>query len=229
MAMNGNVALMDWDNTIRSGWTIRDWAGHLKNNGLIPAHTPVEVEAGIERYATGTWTYARMAEAVLEALASGLKGQSSKLVAAQALIFVRADSRLFPFAKSLLSALAARGMSLVVISGAPQEVLDAAASYYGLSEVHGTTFDIRNGTYVGTVSENRATKAGKHEAATILLGKSRAFVAIGDSEADLPLLEKARLSVIVGDRKFARTVPNSFFLQPDDTDISSILQAIDAC
>ena len=227
--MNGKTALMDWDNTMRAGWTIRDWAGHLENSGLIPAHTPVEVEAGIKRYATGAWTYARMAEAVLDALAAGLKGQSVALIAAEALVFVQGDSRLFPFSEALLSALAARGMSLVVISGAPQEVLDAAASFYGLSEVHGTTFDVREGRYVGTVNQNRATAAGKRAATAALLGDSRASVAIGDSEADLPLLEKGKVSVVVGDSELARTVPNSLLLQTDDTDISPILKAIDAC
>lgn len=228
--MNDNIALIDWDNTVRAGWTVRDWTLHLRGMDLVPARTSADVESIIERYNAGIWTYARMAEAVLQALADGLRGQSAGEVAAQAPVFIQRDQTgLYPFAKSLFAALGERGIDLVVISGAPEEVLSAAAQHYGLAHTHGTKFDIRDGRYLGTVAVNRATEAGKQDAVAPLLGNSPVCIAAGDSEADLPLLENARLSLVVGDPALASKLPNSLLIQPYDPDISTILRALDQC
>jgi HAD superfamily phosphoserine phosphatase-like hydrolase len=226
--VKGKLALIDWDNTVRPGWTIRDWARHLESLDLVSESTTASVDAIIEQYSAGHLSYEQMAEAVLQALADGLRGQSATLVAAQAPRFIENDkTHLYPFAKSLFAALSERGISLVIISGAPEEVLDAAALRYGLADIHGSTFEIRDGRYLGTIKINRASKAEKRNAVVTLLGKSSAFIAVGDSDADLPLLENSRLSLVVDSPQLASKVPNSLLIKPYDPDISAILNAMD--
>lgn len=223
------AALMDWDNTIRPGWTIQDWARHLRGQDLVGAETVTNVEGVIERYAAGHCTYTAMANSVLKALAEGLKGQSAAAVATQAQAFVERDrGNLYPFADEALRELRARGLSLIVISGAPEEVLDAAAREYGFAQVRGSVFDVHDGEYVGSVGQNRATVEGKEAAVASLLAGRVAALAIGDSEADMPLLEQARVKIIVGDRELAERVPDSLLIQPEDPDTSALLDAVDA-
>ncbi|HMI82019.1 MAG TPA: HAD-IB family phosphatase [Solirubrobacterales bacterium] len=224
----GRVALMDWDNTIRQGWTIRDWTLHLEGCGLVPAETLRDVDEVIDNYAAKQCTYTEMANTVLRALASGLKGQSAAVVADQAPSFIKGDrGNFYPFAAEALRELRARGLSLVVVSGAPEEVLDAAAEEYGFAKVRGSVLDVSEGRYVGTVKKNRAVVEGKQAALGSLLGEQVAALAIGDSEADLPLLERARLKIVVGDRELAARVPGSLFIEPLDPDISPLLNAVD--
>jgi HAD superfamily phosphoserine phosphatase-like hydrolase len=226
--MNHKLALIDWDNTARPGWTIRDWALYLENLTLVKPRTSSNVEAIIEQYNNGRLPYAEMAEQVLQALADGLRGQSAALIADQARSFIDHDkAELFPFARNLFSALTDRGVSLVVISGAPEEVLNAAAMRYGLDDIHGTTFEVRDGHYAGTIKVNRASRVGKRNAVVALVGESPASIAIGDSEADLPLLENSKLSLVVDNPELASMVPNSLLIKPYDSDISAILAAVD--
>lgn len=220
---------MDWDNTIRRGWTIRDWALHLENRGLVSKETVANVEAILKRYALGRCTYPVMANTVLEAMARGLRGQSAAAIAAQAPLFVEGDrDNLYPFAPAALRELRARGLELVVVSGAPEEVLDAAAQEYGFSEIYGSAFDVRNDEYIGTVARNRATVEGKIDVVGLLFDDEGAELAIGDSEADLPLLERARLKIVVGNPKLARQVPGGLWIEPENPDIAPLLNAVDA-
>jgi phosphoserine phosphatase len=224
----GRVALMDWDNTIRRGWTIRDWARYLVGQDLLQDRTVSEVESVLERHAAGRCSYTVMADTVLQRFAEGLEGQSVDAVLAQAPSFIAGDRyRFYPFAEEALGELRARGLSLLVISGAPEEVLNAAATRYGFTEVRGSVFDVQNGAYVGTVKQNRATVRGKRDAIAPLLGDRIAALAMGDSEADMPLLERAHLKVVVGDRDLARRVPESIFLEPHQADISDLLEAVE--
>jgi phosphoserine phosphatase len=225
----GRVALMDWDNTIRRGWTIRDWAHHLVKEDLLLSQTVSDVEAVLGRYTAGRCSYTEMADTVLQTFAEGLEGQSAAAVAAQAPSFIEGDRyRFYPFAEEALDGFRARGLSLLVISGAPEEVLDAAASRYGFTEVRGSVFDVKDGVYVGTVKLNRATVGGKGAAIAPLLGNALATLAMGDSEADMPLLERAHLKIIVGDRALASKIPESIFVEPDHADIPALLEAVDA-
>jgi phosphoserine phosphatase len=229
MSAMRRVALMDWDNTIRQGWTIRDWACYLAEQNLLQAEAVSNVEGVIERYTAGHCGYTQMANTVLKVFAEGLRGQSADAVAAQAPSFIEEDGdRLFPFAEEALHEFRARGLALIVISGAPEEVLDAAARQYGFAEVRGSVFNVKDGEYVGTVKHNRATVGGKETAIAPLLGTALAVLAIGDSEADIPLLEQARVKVIVGDRELAKKIPDSIFVEPRLSDISSLLEAVDA-
>lgn len=220
---------MDWDNTLRRGWTIRDWSLHLGDQNLVTSGTVDHVEDVLRRYSEGRCNYTEMANSVLKAFAEGLRGQSVSAVAAQAPVFIKRDqANFYPFATEILNELRARGLSLIVVSGAPQEVLDAAAQEYGFAKVRGSVFDVRDGEYVGTVCQNRATVQGKRAVLAPLLGDRVAVLAIGDSEADMPLLERARLKIIVGDRELAETVPGSLFIEPQSPEIAPLLNAVDS-
>jgi phosphoserine phosphatase len=222
------LALLDWDNTVRPGWTIRDWTYHLEKSNLVPASARSSVDAAIERYSIGEMEYAQMADEVLQALAIGLRGQSASLVAAQAPSFVESDRKcLYPFVRPLFDALSERGISLVIISGAPEEVLSAAAVQYELDGIHGTTFDIQNGHYLGTVKVNRSLAPQKQQTVSELVEGPPALIAIGDSDADLPLLESSQLSLVVDNPGLAGRVPNGLLIRPYEADIAMILRELD--
>ncbi len=222
------LALVDWDNTVRPGWTVRDWTYHLEKASLVPTSARTSVDEAIERYSIGEIEYAQMAQEVLQALATGLKDQSASLVAAQAPSFVEHDRiRLYPFVQPLFEALSERGVSLVVISGAPEEVLNAAAAQYELDGIHGTTFDIQDGHYLGTVKVNQALEPQKRQTVSALVDGPPALIAIGDSDADLPLLESSQLSLVVDNPDLAGRVPNGMLIRPYETDIATILLKLD--
>ena len=223
------IALLDWDNSLRQGWILVDWTAKLAETALLPETTLDQVRGVMDRYKDGGLSYGDFALAIPGLVAQGLRGASIEKVAASALEFVRDDPvGVRGFARPLLQALRDRSIASIVVSGAPQEILDACAACYGLDAVYGTTFGERLGHYSGEVMVNRAIASEKTIVVDQLVRDGhRVVMALGDSEADLPLLTAAELPIIVGDGMLAADIPNGMSFDPAESDIASILQKLD--
>ena len=160
--------------------------------------------------------------------AAGLRGARIVQIRRHARDFVAQDSvGLRPFALQLFAALRERSVGLTLVSGAPQEILDALCARYEISSAFGTVFATREGVYLGTVETNRALREGKQKVVDSL--KERPLhieLAVGDSESDLPLLSAARVAVVVGANSFQTHLEDSVSLLSDTVDISSVIERL---
>jgi HAD superfamily phosphoserine phosphatase-like hydrolase len=108
-------------------------------------------------------------------------------------VWAQARGELFPFVLPLTDFLRNLGFRVLVISGSPQEVVDALARHIGAHTAWGSTFELRDSIFTGTLGNCPGMVGGKvrilreHMMDTpIDLNES---VAIGDSITDRDLFE----------------------------------------
>jgi phosphoserine phosphatase len=228
LAATTPIALLDWDNSMRAGWALIDWAERLAADALIPSQTFRDLRAADQRRRDGLLSYAAFARFAAQTFAGGIERLEVATAESHARRFVEEETvGLYPFALTLLSALSTRAIGAVVVSGAPSEILEASRERYGLAATYGTVFGQRDGIYSGNVDLNRSFRAEKQAIVAELLPDDRRVpLAVGDSESDLPLLERADLPVVVDDLPLSRLLPGSVVVDPTRSDISSVLEQL---
>jgi phosphoserine phosphatase len=227
---NGRVAVLDWDNSLRDGWLILDWAEQLCSDGLFPPSVRQGLLCLLADYEIGRLSYDHLAEAMPKLFAGGLAGHAVDQIASHAERFVARDRvGLRPFARGLLLALNERQIPRIFVSGAPQELLSALLKRHCAAEAFGTVFGHAHGAYTGVVITSRASQRAKRLVADELgRRRLRIVIAVGDSSADIPLLAAADVPVVVGDRDLADTIEGSFFLDAQTGDINAVLERLDS-
>jgi phosphoserine phosphatase len=201
------IAVADWDNTMRRGFTMSDWVSFLAVRDLFPAATADRIRSGVAAYQAGESSYQVLAETVTELYAAGLAGQGVAAVATASHDFVRADEQnLYRFVRPMMRRLRELGLPLIVVSGCPTEPLRAYGDQLEISEVYGLAVRRAGGRYLPTLDLNPTLAEEKSKVVAELAARAQIALALGDSAADLPLLEAAANRVLVGDLELPRPV-----------------------
>jgi phosphoserine phosphatase len=191
----GRIALLDWDNSLHDGYTMGPWL-HALARDEREADVARRFDAALAAYEAGTMAYDAFA-GLAETLYTGLAdGRSVAEVRAIAERFVR-DDPLRPGTPQLVDALLAAGIRPVLISGAPIEVLSAHAAALGFAarDVTGWQLEQRGDVYVGRLASGNTAQGGAK--ATLVeqrvAGGDQVMLGLGDSPADRPLVDAARI------------------------------------
>jgi len=197
---------MDWDNTLRRGFTISDWAGYLVQHGVFDQTAHRGILDAVAAYADGELRYEELSYRAPSLYAEGLRGQDVQHVAELAEEFVISDEHnLFPFAKPLLWKLYQAGINIVVISGCPVEVLNAYSGRLPWGQVFGVTVGARGNRYRSNLITNPAGIESKRQIVDQLGYRSKVTVAFGDSNSDLPLFDASQWKVVVDNQDLFRS------------------------
>lgn len=218
------VVLADWDNTLRAGFTVTAWAEFLAGRGLFSA-LPTIVEL-FDRFRNDTsYDYEIFCEEMAATYADGLAGQSRGGVLAAAASFVQVDAQhLFGFARSLCEFFVERQLSVIVLSGAPEEPLTEYASTLGFELAGALRLEVEEGLYTGNVIENCGLSNTKHDAVVRVSTTNDVVIALGDSLSDMPLLDAARVGFVVrGAAHHSVPVGPSLFPFGSDSDPSFVV------
>jgi phosphoserine phosphatase len=212
---NRRLALLDWDNTLRSGFTVIDWTRFLKSRKLYDEVAHEQICTIIESYIRHQLTYAELSELIAGLYASGLEGQLVSDIQESAADFARDDQEnLFQFTPQFLALLAERKIDVCIVSGCPSEVLSAYSSVLSWDRHYGLEAENQNGYYTGRVAANRANIKGKELVVAKLVGHDLALLAAGDSVSDLPLLENAQIKLIFDNPQLLESQPCVHHLDP---------------
>ncbi|MFN8620024.1 MAG: haloacid dehalogenase-like hydrolase [Chloroflexota bacterium] len=194
-ARPGRVALLDWDNSLHPGFTLGPWLHALARDDHEAA-AGRRFDAARAAYDAGTLPYddfAGLAEELYTALADGRPVAELDALAAS---FVRSD-RLRPGTTDLVAALLARDVRPMLISGAPIEVLRAHATTLGIApeDVTGWRLAGDGDRYVGRLASGNTARGGSKAAivAELVAAGATIVLGLGDSSADRPLIEAARI------------------------------------
>ena len=196
------IALLDWDNSLHLGFTMGPWM-HALARDAAETLTADRFDGALADYEAGDLAYdafALLAEELYTALMDGRPVADVEAVADR---LVPVDP-LRPGTPELISALLASGIRPILVSGAPIEVLRAHAAALGIapSDVTGWTLDRDRDRYLGRLASGNTARGGSkgrivaaHQAAgaEILLG-------VGDSDADRPLVDAARIGAWIDPR-----------------------------
>ncbi|MFH1055471.1 MAG: HAD-IB family hydrolase [Candidatus Altiarchaeota archaeon] len=208
--MSAKAAFFDVDGTLAKGYLIIDFPHYLHEKGLF---NPEEIEFINQQYAgykKGEITYLTLARSLPEAYARGIKGQKESDVVECARNFVSEHpERAFSFSKGLIELVKSRGFEPVLVSGSPQEIVQAFGDSIGAGTCLGTECDIKDGVYTGGLKLNAAifvTKRGLVES-YVKENKLNPLLcaAFGDTDRDLALLGMVGFPVAINPNKRFRS------------------------
>lgn len=136
-----------------------------------------------ELYAPATMarTYQRYA-AALKGVPVGVVHQRAEQV------WQREKAQMFGFVRPLLKLLREHRQEVLLVSGSPEPVVRAVGAHLGIMSCHGSVFGVTDGVFSGSVVDSPVFGAGKARWADI----RPPTIAIGNSAADLPVLDVAR-------------------------------------
>ncbi len=212
------VALLDWDDSLHRGLTLRSWTPYLGERDLVPAAVVDAVEERYAAYDRGDLPYRRLATEAPELYARGLEGVGQAELQAHARSYVARDAReLFPFSRVLLESLDERGIEALIISGSPIETLAIHQELLPISRLWGITVAVHDGLYTGELELNPAEQGAKEEVIATAAREATVMLAIGDTEADIPLLAAAQARIVVDNEHLFRGEEQTLHLSPDST------------
>ena len=198
----GRIALLDWDNSLHLGFTMGPWMHQLARDAAETL-TADRFDRALADYEAGSLaydTFALLAEQLYTVLMDGRHAADVEAVAAH---LVPIDP-LRPGTPELIAALLALDIRPILVSGAPIEVLRAHAAALGIApgDVTGWTLDRDGDRYLGRLASGNTARGGSKAqivAAHVAAG-AEVVLGLGDSDADRPLVDAARLGAWIDAR-----------------------------
>lgn len=196
--MNTRIALVDWDGTIRKGFTLPDWVQFLRANSTCDdtaCHAALELFDAFHEHRISHDELADLNAEAYHDLLCSVQDDIGQLAAA----FVRADARnLIPDALGFLHAMADRGYQVHIISGAPKEILTVHMQDVPVHALH--TLDVSTSPCdLPKVRHNPGVSSQKRDLTARVLdnGGIEHVIALGNSSSDIPMLDAAHMAVVV--------------------------------
>jgi phosphoserine phosphatase len=198
--LKNSVALLDWDGTIRDGFTIMDWVGFLLRRKLVTLDILCRLKDAFSARAHGKISHDELAFRAAAIYADSLSGSHCECISKEAMQFIDQDRcKILPLSLEIIRYFQAQKLQVVVVSGAPHEVISCYRKLYGLSEIHGLQLETKSGIYTGNIVENPGISAGKREVVSEMLAAKTGsiVVAMGNSDSDMPLFDAAKVKIVV--------------------------------
>ena len=115
--------------------------------------------------------------------------------------YIKRDRKsLFPEICKLLKELSKRDIDIIVISGAPFRILEQYKQEFNLKKIYAFQEEIAKGKFTGKVASNYGFDKSKKVQELIEQYGTNPYLAFGDSQSDIPLLDNSDYPICVGDR-----------------------------
>ena len=198
-----DMALLDWDRTLYDGFVLLSWVRFLSVHGKFSRAYYEELKRVFSHYSRRDIKYDDLSRNAPLIYARGLKGQRVTDICGLALEYVREDSQLYPHSIPIFDMLHQKNITIAVLSGAPQEVLDAFSERLDIEIVIGITVRMLSSGefFSGVLGRNSALVEVKRRQVERLRRKFNILLAIGDSSADIPLLMAAKVPIVLNDNR----------------------------
>lgn len=193
------ISLFDWDGTLRADYTLLDWVMHLIRENFLDELVFNCLKKTFKEFNDGILTYSNLVINTADVYAKSIARINESNLNIQAEIFASNDRKLFPFVSDLIEFLHRKNLEVVIISGTPTIVLNAFASKLGIDQSFGLDLDkTPDGAYNGLILRNHGLYSYKKKLVDKFLAEDRKIIlGVGNSKADLPLLENASKGFIL--------------------------------
>jgi phosphoserine phosphatase len=191
--------LLDWDGTLRPGFTILDWIQFLQARGIVSGDVVNELVRAFQMYEDSVLDHDALSKVTTSIYAKALKNHNHKQLASLANEFASQDfANLYPFVPQILLILKKYSLSPVIVSGAPLDVITQHRTKLRLDHIIALELDkTHEGIYTGRITSNPGLTESKQQLVERLVQKFDFLLAIGNSTADLPLFQNATAALIV--------------------------------
>ena len=226
-------ALLDWDYTLRDGYTLTAWIEYLCAHHVVSDSLPASIASLQARYDAGKISHDEYAMAACLEYAAALRGINEDCPSALLPGFCREQAGLiYPFTELLFQLLHLENIDAIVVSGAPYLILKQYQEVFHIRKILAFEPEIRNGQYTGAANANYGFhKENAVQLATELYGTAP-FLALGDSSSDIPLLLTAQHAVCIGQKSFLPDGKEAVCLSPASApeniiaEISSLIHSV---
>ena len=194
------LAVLDWDGTLRRGFTIKTWIRFLVKENLFDSEVEIKLLEFFNDYECGKLNHDSLADATANFYAQSLKDTREDDILLAAYKFLNEDKTLlYPFTIPLTSFLKDNNIDIIVISGAPAEVIRAQQKKLKIDRVFALECETKNGIYTGSVRVNTGISSEKSKVISYIksIQKYNFYLAMGNSNSDIPMLEAAPVNAIV--------------------------------
>lgn len=159
------IAVLDMDGTLFPGILGMEFVACLAARGLSDPRHVEEITLVARRYEDGELDLVTATAIVYERYAASLEGQARHQVQRVAReCWAGVKGRLFSFSRRLVEDLAELGISSMLISGSPDEVIQAAAQDLRIPYARGAIAGTRGGRYTGELVSTPGVRGGKSAA-----------------------------------------------------------------
>lgn len=191
-------ALLDWDNTLRKGFTLFSWIDYLIDNEIIGNVVRKEIDFYINEYKKKRISHDQLAMVACEIFSMAIKGMDRLELKQQIQNYLyKDDMDLFTFTSEIFDILNAYKIRPIIISGAPKAILEEYQIKFNIYKIYAFVAEEKDGKFTGKVLYNYGYNKGlKVEEICKEIGKVPR-IAFGDSISDFEMLNKAEKSVIV--------------------------------
>jgi len=217
------IAVFDWDNTVRAGFTIIDWFDYLKSCQheylKTKKHKILETIDSISRctnqFNNREITHDEFAISINMYYCEAIKGWSASQLATVADGFMPSfKKRMYKYALDSFSYFNSVNVPIYIITGAPALIIDKCKEEFGIKSIFSLIPEVEDDIYTGNILENCGYSKEKNRVMDEIKASYTCSVfGFGDSASDLPILDKSDNSFIVGkndigNRGFSRIDPN---------------------
>lgn len=201
-------ALLDWDNTLHNGFTIVKWMKYLSSKQIIKQEHYSKLLEQMKLYGGGKISYKQLNNNATLVYANALVGISVSIVKHAACNFCLCDKDIFSFTRHMLRFLKENGIETIIISGSPQVLLLEYSKFLRVDAVFGMVIEIKEGCYTGNIKSDYGAEKSKIVQDICNTKGSKPLFALGDSEADIPMIESARYGCFVNNQTGGITYDN---------------------
>jgi len=198
--LRARAVVSDWDNTLGRGFLLTSWVEFLAELGIASTEAASKVLTLNTSYARGLISYGEFAERAVYSYGQLLSGVPVARVTDVAEHFAReyVKRNLNDLVEPLLDEIRRHEAKLFIVSGAPLAPLLACTHHLKVDRIWGLEMKSAGGVYQDAVSVNPAGAVAKGSIVNGLAESYDIRLALGDSEADQPLLASAPYGVVVG-------------------------------
>ena len=200
MSPKVRYALLDWDNTLRKGFTIISWTKYLCDQKVIREETYDKLLRQFKLHKAKEISYEQLATSTTEVYAQALVGVDFNSIENLAHNFYLEDTDVFSYTNKLFDLFKKKKIESVIISGSPKIVLSQYVKRFGISEIYGMDIEVIDGRYTGVVKQDYGAEKVQIVKQICHNRHNTPLISFGDSATDDPLLKVAKYGYFL-DRK----------------------------
>lgn len=183
-------AVFDWDNTIRKGFTLFSWMDFLYEKKILDTTIRNDIFSIQDQYAKKVINHDEYAKKSCEIYSSAMRGVSREIQSGLVKSYIQYDKQcLMPFSQALFEYMSDHNIRPVIISGAPQYILEEYKDMFGLSNIFAFSEEYVEGLCTGRVAYNYGVNKRKTVEKTYKAFGMRPIAGFGDSYSDIPLFK----------------------------------------